>query len=132
MPNQLLTSLQIMRAVLWGVALWFVGAILLLYLGPMGIYEGTARFWLYALLIPGTVPFILCTPWVVGITREKLALATSIVVASAILCDGVAVAWFPSLYGSEVTLVLGAAATILWGGGVAIALGFLFNKAGSH
>lgn len=59
-----------------------------------------------------------------GRTFAGVAVAT----AAALLCDGIAVGWVPELYGAEPRR---AAAVILWGAGVAIALGWLMNRTDS-
>ena len=41
-----------------GAVLWFIAAILLRNIGPLGAFEGGNRVLLYALTIPGTIPFI--------------------------------------------------------------------------
>ena len=117
---------------LWGAALWFIAAVLLRMLGPMGVYEGFARVLLYALIIPGTLPFILLIVKLTRVARDQIALACAVMTASAALLDGIALAWFPALYGDDVAHVAGAGATILWGAGVALALGFFLNKAGQE
>lgn len=111
-----------------GAVLWFLAAVLLRYLGPLGIHEGSARFILYAAIIPGTVPFVFLLQWASGIARRQVAIGASLATASALLLDGIAVAWFPGLYGAEMPLVLGASTAILWGAGVAIFLGFAISK----
>lgn len=123
-----MTLRQMIVCCVLGVVLWFVAAMLLKVLGPMGIYEGSARILLYALIIPGTVPFVFLIRWMAGLSGAQTGLGAALTTASALLLDGIAVAWFPVLYGSAESLVLGASAAILWGGGVAIFLGFLFSR----
>ncbi len=119
---------QTLMLIFLGALLWFIAALLLQVLGPMGIYDGSARIILYGLIIPGTVPFILIAVRVAGVGRDHFALAVALMTAAATLLDGVALAWFPALYGGDVTLVAHAGATILWGAGVGLVLGFLFNR----
>ena len=114
---------------LLGAALWFVAALLLQWLGPMGIFDGMARVWLYLLVIPGTAPFIFLIVKLAGLTRSQIGVGAALVTMIAILLDGIALAWFPALYGSDVELIAGSGAVILWGGGVAMALGWAFNRA---
>lgn len=123
-----MTRRQMIACFVLGVVLWFVAAMLLKVLGPMGIHDGNARFLLYALIIPGTVPFVFLIRWMAGLSRAQTGLGAAFTTASALVLDGIAVAWFPALYGAADSLVLGASAAILWGGGVAILLGFLFSR----
>ena len=111
-----------------GIVLWFVAAVLLRVLGPMGIYEGSGRIALYTLIIPGTVPFVPLVRRLAGIGRDQIALGVSIAMMDAMFCDGIALAWFPELYGSSAEHTAGAGAAILWGAAVAIGLGVLFNR----
>lgn len=120
---------QLGITILMGVVLWFVAAIMLRYLEPMGVLDGNARALTYALIIPGTVPFVFLIKIAAGLGRHQLALGLSLATGTALLCDGVATAWFPALYGPDDDSVLRSAAAILWGGGGAIFLGFLFNRA---
>ena len=119
---------QLGVTILMGVVLWFVAAMLLRYLEPMGVLDGHARALTYALIIPGTLPFVFVIQMLAGLERNQLALGLSLATGSALLCDGIATAWFPALYGPTDDSVLRSASAILWGGGVAIYLGFLFNR----
>ncbi len=112
-----------------GAVLWLVAALLLRWLGPMGIYDGAARIWLYLLIIPGSAPFILLIARAAGLARSQIAIGAAFGTMTAILLDGIALAWFPALYGGEIEFVAGAGAVILWGGGVFMALGWVFNRA---
>lgn len=123
-----LSSAQISIVTAIGFVLWFLLALLLGYIGPLGAYEGWARVALYAAIVPGTYPLILLTRKLANLSPPQVGLGVSVAVAAAILCDGVALAWFPGLYGGEVFLVAGAGAAILWGGGVAIVLGMLVTR----
>lgn len=124
-----LTGHQFWLSALMGVILWFVAAMMLRFLGPLGIYDGLARALLYAAIIPGTVPFMILFKKVAGLSRQQVALGASVGTAAAILCDGVALAWYPQLYGPTVALHAGAGGTILWGGGVGLVIAFFMNKA---
>lgn len=123
-----LTGRQLTILVITGAVLWFIAAMLLRVLGPTGIYEGSARVWLYLLVIPGTWPFVALTVRVAGLAVDQKAIALAIVTGTAILIDGVALAWLPWIYGDSVELVAAAGAVILWGAGVALALGLALNK----
>ena len=114
--------------IITGAALWFVAAMLLRVLGPTGIYEGSARVWLYLLVIPGTWPFVALTARVAGLAVDQKAIALAIVTGTATLIDGITLAWLPWIYGDSVDLIAAAGAVILWGAGVALALGLALNK----
>ncbi|MEM9706611.1 MAG: hypothetical protein AAF850_11115 [Pseudomonadota bacterium] len=123
---------QTLMIIGYGALLWLLAAFLLRFLGPMGAYNGMGRVATYLLLVPGTVPFLFLGKHLIGFPGEKLALATALMLTPALLLDGAALAWFPGLYGGSDQLVGGAGGTILWGAGVAQALGFLFAKPSSE
>ncbi|MCR9213079.1 MAG: hypothetical protein NXI13_05135 [Proteobacteria bacterium] len=124
-----ITTQQTVLMVIIGVVLWFLAANLLRYLGPLGIYEGGWRLFLYAAIIPGTYPFVVMTQKIARLERNQIGIAYSLATAAATLCDGIALAWFPALYGTLPELVAGAGAVILWGAGVGMVLAFVMNRA---
>ena len=124
-----LNTRQVFVCACLGAVLWLAAALLLQWLGPMGVYEGAARIWLYLLIIPGTLPFIGLIAKLARLARHQIGVGVALATMTAILLDGVALAWFPALYGGEVELAAGAGAVILWGGGVAMALGWALNRA---
>ncbi|MEM6900483.1 MAG: hypothetical protein AAF583_12000 [Pseudomonadota bacterium] len=123
-----LTQSQTIRLVILGIITWYAVGVLLAWLGGIGAYNGSARIILYALIFL-SMPAILFSLFpLAGIARNQLVLGTSVFVASASLCDGLAMAWLPHLYGDDASMVAGAGGTILWGVGAACALSFLFNR----
>ncbi len=123
-----LSRFQICGALAYGAVLWFAAANLLRELAPLGIYEGSARLWLYALIWPGTVPFVFLARKLFGLPRGLLGPAFAAATALATLLDGLALAWWPALYGTDSAQVAGAGATILWGAGTGMALAFWFDR----
>ena len=111
----------------YGALLWFLAAMLVRVLAPMGALEGSARLLTYALVIPGTIPAILIGLKITSVTRSNSVLAVAMMTAAAGLLDGIALAWFPALYGDNVAHVLAGAAVILWGVGVGLALSFVLK-----
>jgi hypothetical protein len=124
-----LSSSQINILAVLGAVLWLGAALLLRALAPFGIYEGFARIILYALIVPGTWPFVLLAKRMAKLAPNQIAIGMSVLTATAVLLDGIALAWFPGLYGFELAHFAGAGAAILWGGGVALVLGFVMNRA---
>lgn len=112
----------------FGFLIWFGAAVLLKYLGSMGAYDGLSRVWLVLSTIPATVPLVLLIMVGAGLGRDRLAVGVSIVVATTLLLDGIALVWWPDLYGDTADQVFGAAAAIIWGAGVGLALGHLLNR----
>lgn len=116
-----LTPRNAMMMVVFGAVLWFGAAMLLRTLVPMGALTAEWRMITYGLIIPGTFPFVWLAQRITGAALPAVAVAT----AAATLLDGVALGWFPTLYGTD---PLAAAAAILWGGGVGLALAWLIDR----
>jgi hypothetical protein len=119
---------QLVTVIVMGVVLWFAAAMLIRILAPMGIFEGSARILLYLLVIPGTWPFMVLIQRVARLATDQIAIGVSVATAAATLCDGIALAWFPWLYGSSVEHTAGAGAVILWGAGVGLVIAFFMNR----
>jgi hypothetical protein len=124
-----LSPSQIIILAVYGAALWFAAAMLVRLIGPMGGLEGGWRIITYALIIPGTIPALLMMRPLAKLSGDQMAMGSLIVTAAALLLDGIAHAWFPSLYGSEPALIVAGAASIFWGAGVALVLGLIMNGA---
>ena len=112
---------------LYGAVLWFLAAMLVRTIGPMGALDGSARIITYALVIPGTIPAIWIGRAMAGLARDQTATALIVITATALLLDGIAHAWFPNLYGSDPALIVKGAAVIFWGAGVGLVLGLIMN-----
>ncbi len=123
-----LRSGQIVACLIVGAVLWFIAALMLRYMGPMGAYEGSSRAILYALIVPGTIPFLMAGFRIAHLGAAHRFVGTGVMLMAAMLLDGIALAWFPGLYGHTPDLVAGAGGTILWGAGIALVLGFFMNK----
>ena len=137
-----LTARQMSVAALCGLVLWLPPALLLRVIGPlagrpspvsltgpMGVYDGAARVVLYLAIIPGTVPVLWLMRALARLQAGQMVQAMAIGTGTATVVDGIALAWFPDLYGAGVALHAGAGGTILWGGGVGLLLAFWFDRA---
>ena len=123
-----LTTGQVLTLVFTGAILWFLAAILLRTIGPMGAFEGGNRALLYALTIPATVPFVWAVQRLAKLAGNQIVIGVAVATATAGLLDGIAVAWFSQLYGGDLPQVTNSAAAILWGAGVALALACVMNR----
>lgn len=126
-PNPLRVS-QVARLIVIGALLWFLAAIILRFVGPMGAFEGFNRLLTYALVIPGTVPFLLLSVRLAGLVRGQIVAGVAVITAAAALLDGVALAWFPALYGTGAAQLAGSGAAILWGVGVGLVLALYMDR----
>jgi hypothetical protein len=127
--TQPLSTQQIIILALYGALLWFIAAILVRTIGPMGALDGSARVITYALVIPGTVPAIWIGRMLAKLRRDQTAFSILVITASALLLDGIAHAWFPDIYGTDPVLRVKGAAVIFWGAGVGLVLGLIMNGA---
>jgi hypothetical protein len=125
---QPLTTKQVIILALYGAVLWFLAAILVRTIGPMGALDGYGQVITYALVIPGTVPAIWIGRVLAKLGRDQTAIALIVITATALLLDGIAHAWFPGLYGSDPVLIVKGAAAIFWGAGVGLVLGLIMNS----
>lgn len=119
---------QLVTFLLFGIAGWFIAAMLLRFLGPLGIYQGGARAMTYLLIIPGTVPFVWLAGWLAKAQPGQLFVGFSLSTAMATLCDGLALWLIPNLYGIGQQLHAGAGGTILWGVGVGVFLAYVMDR----
>lgn len=123
-----LTGGQVISCLVQGAVLWLAAALLLRWLGPMGIYEDPSRILLYLLVIPGTWPFVIQVEKLAKLRRDQVFTGMAVGTMMAVLLDGLALAWFPRLYGETIEMWAGAGAAILWGAGVGLALGWLRTR----
>jgi hypothetical protein len=123
-----LTAMKISILAVYGAVLWFLAAMLVRTIGPMGALDGVFGIIVYALVIPGTVPAIIAARPLVKLRRDQTVTGISIVTATALLLDGVAHAWFPVIYGTDPALIVKGAAAIFWGAGVGLVLALIMNK----
>ena len=120
---------QLVPAILCGIILWYAAATLLRVLEPTGIFQNdTYMVLLYLAVIPGTLPFVFIVMWVSALGRERIALGYSVATAAAMLCDGIALHFFPGLYGTTSAQLAVSGELILWGAGVGIVLACLVNR----
>jgi len=126
-----LSSQQTVLLIVIGAVLWFLAAIILRLIAPMGALEGSARVISYVLVIPGTLPFVVLTRMLVKLLPHQLFTGVAVATMIALLIDGIVIAWFPAVYGGELPQVTNCAAIILWGAGVGMVLAFILNKGAS-
>lgn len=122
-----LTNRQLFISALVGAILWLLAALMLRIIGPMGALDGTARIVTFALIVPGTVPFVYLLRAIAGLRGDQLLAGTAIATMAATLLDGVALSWATWIYGNAPSQLAGSGATILWGVGVGLALAHLIG-----
>ena len=113
-----------------GIVLWFLAALLIRVLSPLGALDDGARVLTYLLVIPGTAPFIWGLVQLADLRTGQVGLGAAIATMTAMFFDGIALGWFAGLYGSVLSHQAMAGAVILWGAAIAIATGFVFDHLG--
>jgi hypothetical protein len=114
-----LTARQASMLVAIGIALWFVAAMLLRQIAPLGVFDGPARGVLYVLIVPGTWPFLMLTQRLVHLAEAQIVPGVALVTAAALLADSLVFAWFPWIYGAP-EYHRDCAAAVFWGAGVGL------------
>jgi hypothetical protein len=128
MQRTSLTQTQIIIAVITGMIAWFGAAMLMRAIVPLDFFNGVGVVLVYAITIPVTIPFVFMLRRIAGLRADQIAIGYTLATTAALLLDGTAFAFFPSLYADDPADALKAAATILWGAGVGQVLAFWMNK----
>ena len=127
--NISLSRKQIMTVAIIGAILWFCAAMLMRDVVKMDFYDGMGVAIVYALTIPGTIPFVILVRKLAGLREDQIAIGYTVATAVALMLDGSAFAFLPSLYADNPADGLQAAAAILWGAGVGLVLAIIMNRA---
>jgi len=127
-PGFPLTVAQVVLLVLLGILFWFVAAMLLNWLAPMGALDGAMQALTYALVVPATVPFILLTMRLAQLSRQTVAIGGSVVTMSALLTDGLIFGWAPWIYSMDPELAVKCSGAVLWGAGVGLAISLVLTR----
>lgn len=112
-----------------GIVLWFAAALLLQALNAAALLGGVATLVVYALVIPGTLPFVLLLSRLARLAPPQIVPGYTLATLAALLCDGMAVAFWPALYGANDLQVRLAAGAVIWGAAVGLALAFAVARA---
>jgi hypothetical protein len=123
-----LSMTQIIISALFGASLWFLAAMIVRALGPIGALAGVTRMITYALVIPGTVPAVIMGQKLARLARGQILPGVAVMTMTALLLDGVAFAWFPALYSRDPAILIAGAAVILWGAGIGLVIGFVMDS----
>ncbi|MFM1919971.1 MAG: hypothetical protein RLZZ303_1605 [Candidatus Hydrogenedentota bacterium] len=110
-----LTARQVLLLLLIGVAYWFGGALAVRVGAPLGIFGPVASLASFAAAFPVAWGGVWLAAKLAQLRSEQVVSGIAVGTIGATCCDGIALTWFRSLYGSETELVLYGAAWILWG-----------------
>ena len=110
-----LTTRQVIVLLIIGVVYWFGGAMAVRLGAPLGIFGPMASLATFVAAFPVAWGGVWLAAKLAQLRTEQVVPGISVGTIGATCCDGIALTWFPSLYGAEVELVLYGAAWILWG-----------------
>lgn len=120
----MLTSSQILKLTLYGLALWLIAALLIKFGRPLGAFEGTMGVVSYLVAVPISILFVPIAGRIAGLEAHQLLSGATVSVVAAVLCDGIGLNWGSALYGGPGSSLAPAAGWLLWGVGVSLAYGF--------
>lgn len=120
------TAMAILVAM--GAVYWFAAALVVRWTAADWVGDDAATGLLFGLIIVVTVPALILGMRLASLGRDRAQLSATIMTGTALLLDGVALTWAPSLYGTDPVFVLGGAASIMWGAGIALTLGIVLEQ----
>ena len=117
-----LSPVQLLILAAFSTVVWFLAAMFIRFVGPMGIFGGYKVIVLYALTIPATIPLNARSRKLVRAPKSQMVTVIAVTTAVATMLDGLAMSQFPALYGSDPAITGAGAAWLLWAIGVASVL----------
>jgi Family of unknown function (DUF5367) len=111
--------------IITGMMLWLEALLFIRWEGATLFVKGNP--WLLGLLaacIPIAWALVQLTAIVAKVDGEDLFRAISLMALTALLLDGVGLIWFQNWYGLEPAGLVLAAASLLWGVGVSLSVGY--------
>ena len=104
-----LRSGQAVRLTGLGILLCFGGALFIRYGIPAGLFGGRSGVVLFVLCVPLALTLVWTGERVGALRQDQLISGIALMSAVAVLCGGIALTWFPVLYGDNpVSHYLGA------------------------
>jgi hypothetical protein len=117
-----LTAGQVAILVALGAIFWFSAALIARNVGSFLVESPVLAF---ALAWPGLWASILLTRRVASLAAPQVAGGAALATGVAALLDGIALTWFPALYGAH---PFAASAWILWGAGAGLVVAVLISQ----
>jgi hypothetical protein len=115
--------------VVLGVVFWFSAAMLVRFLGE-AVFTPNKPLLIVMFLaaIPIGRLFIFIAQQIGKLPDNAVFVPTVMMTQVALLLDGIAITWFPQLYGEAHTTVMLGAALIMWGAGIGMVIAWLMSK----
>ena len=118
---------QVIALIGIGTFLWFLGVLFLRWASAGEWMAGTPHMIIYALTIPVTWPLVRFAPQAVRLPATNTLFAASVISMTALLIDGIIIGYAPFVYATDPALARACAGGLLWGVGVAMALGLVLQ-----
>lgn len=116
-----MTKSKQIRSIALGAAFWFNAAMIIKYFGASVFSENNPKLILFfALAIPITLASMWITKLLLKLQLSELLKPVVIMTFTATFLDGIALAWFRSLYSNSFEVALNGSAWILWGAGLGL------------
>jgi hypothetical protein len=127
-----LGSMQAIAAFALGIFFWFLAAMFVRVTEGTGIFGGQAGIVTFIAGVPASWLIVVIVAKLARLAKHQLTSGIAIATGAATLCDGLAMTWFPSLYGNDPRWVLFGAAFILWGVGVILIVSVVLGRTIDH
>jgi hypothetical protein len=112
-----------------GIVFWLSGVLFIRFAGEaLFVSSNPWLFLLFIAAIPASWGFVKITAIVGQVRGNALLSAVSLATVSAAVLDGIALTWFPSWYGLELSGLLLAAAWLLFGLGAGLGIGYWASR----
>ena len=111
---------QTMILAVVGAFYWLVAALVVRFTAADWVGHTGLTILVFTLIFVATAPALLLGMRVARVDRTSAAIAATMMTMSALFLDGIALTWFTALYGTDPAVVLGGAASIMFGAGVAL------------
>ena len=126
--NTLHNRVALPMLVIMGAVYWFAAALVVRWTAPDWVGSTAATLVVLGLIL-GITPAALWLGMRVSDTgRAQAGYVTTVMTTTALLLDGIALTWLPSLYGTNPAIVLGGAAAIMFGAGAALVIGMMIER----
>lgn len=114
--------------VVMGAIYWFIAALIVRWIAPDWVGSTAAALVVFGLILFVTPAALLLGMRVAGAARAQAGYAATVMTMTALLLDGIALTWLPSLYGTDPAVLLGGAAAIMFGAGAALVIGMMIER----
>ena len=114
--------------IIMGAVYWFVAALVVRWTAVEWVGSTAATLVVFALIVVVTPAALWLGMRIARAKRAQAGYAATVMTMVALFLDGIALTWFPSLYGTDPKVLLGGAASIMFGAGAALLIGMIAEK----